>query len=165
MTPEENSACATARESQFPGRVEHRGDMAGNFHFPPYLPYLSFVIDKECGAVHSHIAPPIHAFFHPHAIGVRGFEFGIGSERDLQFVFLAKFLVRFDAVFRNADYRDAERRETFLFIRKSNRLLRAAGGIVPGIKIHDKRLSLEFCRRNFAAIVGWKPKGRCPVAR
>src|SRR5215467_13295148 len=51
-------------------RCEHCGGVAGDADLAPGLRNLSGLVDQERAALHAHILPSIHRFFHPGAVFV-----------------------------------------------------------------------------------------------
>src|SRR5665213_4040445 len=90
----------------------------------------AFGVYQKSRPLHAHIFAAIERLFAPYAPVLRRLEFGIGAQRDLQFVLLAELGMGFQTVLGNTDQRYPKLVEFLQGVGKADRFLGAAGGAV-----------------------------------
>src|SRR3546814_15037201 len=81
--------------SDLPSRRQHGFGVTGHLHLAPDSGTPAIAIDQKGRTLDSHVFAAIHALFHPDAVGVDRFSFGIAAQPPLQRVFAGTFLVAY----------------------------------------------------------------------
>ena len=113
--------------------------MACHFDFAPFFEQVAVGIDDKSGALYAHHFFAIHIlFFDDIKLLAHGFFF-VGEQREIQFLFADKILVRFHTVARNAHHGITCGFEGIYAVTKALRFGGAAWGGVFGVEIHHQR--------------------------